>query len=197
LIAALSVLAALFVVVVVVSHRAVSSWVCGGAGAQAFLRALGAAIEAGDARTLDVLASGESQLARALLRALESRREGGQATLGAREVAIEARERASRSLMPLRLSATLGSVLGLIGALFVYLGPRPEALPLELIEHGAMERDVLFRAAASLVSGLCVHAYAMQAHVALRRDAKALMEALSALRDSLVALDLDRASSTS
>jgi hypothetical protein len=190
-------LAALFVVVVVVSHRAVSTFVGGGVESRTFLRALGAALEEGDTRALEVLGSGEGALARGLRAALESRREGGRASLGAREVAIEARDQASRVLMPLRMGATLGSVLGLLGALVVYLGPRPEALPLELIEQGALELDVLWRAALSLLSGLCVHAYAMQAYVTLRRDARALLEDLASLRDAVAALDLDAEPSAS
>jgi hypothetical protein len=190
LIAISALLAGLFAVVVGSSFRAVRSIVGeGGVDGRMFMKALRSAVEQDDRSALDALSTGSAFLPSALRAAIESRSEGGRAGLAARAVSIEARDRASRALLPLRFGATLGSVLGLLGALFAYLGPRPESLPLELLERGAMELAILGRAALSLVAGLCVHAYAMQAYVALRRDAGVLLGDLAALCDIVAGLD--------
>jgi hypothetical protein len=192
LIVILALLAGLFVFVLVVSFRAVRVLVGeGGLEARAFFDALGRALERDHGGALAALAEGDAYLERALGAGLSAKREGGRAALGAREVAIEARQSASRALTPLRIGATLGSVLGLLGALYVYMMPPPEALPLAWLERGAMEMAVMGQAALSLLAGLGVHAYAIQAYSALRGDAAGLLRDLAALHDILAALDLD------
>jgi hypothetical protein len=155
----LALLAALFVSLVIISFRAVRSLTGEGAGeSRAYLSALARAVRDGDDRALDALASDGSSLGKALAAALDTRRQGGRARLAVREEVIAARARATRALLPLRLGATLGSVLGLLGALAAYLAPAPESFPLAQLTAGTLEMDVMGRAALSIVCGLGVHA---------------------------------------
>ena len=177
-------LCALFASLVLASHRGVRALTQRRAGrASGYLGAAASAARRADATALAALAPSSTHLGSALTAALEARAAGGRPSLAVREQLISTRALAANVLTPLRGGATLGSALGLAGALLAYLAGPPETFPLEQLEQGGIELARMGRAALSIVAGLGVHAYGMQAYAALRRDAREILSELGELEE--------------
>lgn len=183
MIVVLALLGALFVAALVVSFRATSVITGRGGPRKPLMSALERALVTDHSAALTRLAEGESYFSQVVSAALEARGEGGRAELGARAAAVEIRHRVTIPLDRLRVIASLGSMLGLLGALLAFLEPVPESMPIALLEEGALQFHRMTRAAISMAAGLAVHAYARQAYAALRVDVEAVTKTLSELCD--------------